>query len=795
MSQPEKLHFKVSSALKNIIGKDLITDGFVAIFELVKNSFDANAKKVDLFFNNINVNLNNASIIIQDDGKGMDIEDVKNKWLFVAYSAKKEGIDDYRDEIKSKRIQAGAKGIGRFSCDRLGRKLTIYTRRNVEDKISKLTVDWDEFEKNMQETFEKVSVDFEYVEECPYKINTGTILEISKLRDTWEADKLVTLRRSLEKLINPAQGNDANAFKIHLHANDYLSHDNVAIKAGKEFDVINGEIRNFLFEKLDLKSTKIQVQIADDGQFITTELSDRGNFIYRLKEINPYYSDSFRLSSINVFLFALNVSSKTMFTQYMGVRPVNFGSVFVYKNGFRVNPIGEVGRGDVFKLDGRKQQGTSRFFGTRDLIGRIEINGANESFKEASSRDGGLERNDAFDFLNDFFIDHVLKRLERFAIDVVKYGNIDNFDVSDLNSEFPKDKALEFISALTKSEGIVDISFNPNIFDVVSNASEKSLSTLLSNFSRIASKADNPELIDEVKKIEDKLRDLSLATKDAEEEAKKEKERRKLAEKIAKDEAEKARKAEEEAREQREKTEHFTKQSIFLSSMVTADIQNIVSLHHHIGIAAGTIENYVRSVSNKIRSGEAITTDSFLRVLDEISFVARQISSTTRFATKANFNLEAELVEQNICEYIEEYVMNICSGLVKVNKDVHTNLNFQWVSNIAEGFVIKFRPLEIAMILDSLISNAVKADAKNMLFTADQVEKNSMVLKVANDGSIIRDNIKNNIFDMGFTTTKGSGLGLHHVRNIVSGMKGGEITLSENSPKGMNVEFLIKFTR
>ena len=192
---------------------------------------------------------------------------------------------------------------------------------------------------------------------------------------------------------------------------------------------------------------------------------------------------------------------------------------------------------------------------------------------------------------------------------------------------------------------------------------------MLSNFSRIASKADNPELIDEVKKIEDKLRDLSLATKDAEEEAKKEKERRKLAEKIAKDEAEKARKAEEEAREQREKTEHFTKQSIFLSSMVTADIQNIVSLHHHIGIAAGTIENYVRSVSNKIRSGEAITTDSFLRVLDEISFVARQISSTTRFATKANFNLEAELVEQNICEYIEEYVMNICSGLVKVNKD------------------------------------------------------------------------------------------------------------------------------
>ncbi len=790
----DKLQFRVSSALKSIIGKDLITDDFVAIFELVKNSFDANAKRSDLIFNNVNVTDSSSSIIIKDDGKGMDLDDIKNKWLFVAYSAKKEGTDDYRDEIKSKRIQAGAKGIGRFSCDRLGKKLTIYSRRNLEERISKLTVDWGEFEQNIHQTFEKISVNYELVDECEYDLKTGTVLEISDLRSSWDAKKLVTLRRSLEKLINPAQNNDVESFVIYLQADEFKPHDELAISNEKEFEVINGYIKNFLFEKLELKSTKIEVEIAEDGQSIITELFDRGNFIYRMVEDNPYRDENLSLADIKVFLFALNQSSKTTFSQYMGVRPVQFGSVFVYKNGFRIHPIGEIGRGDVFGLDGRKQQGTSRFFGTRDLIGRVEINGENDLFKEASSRDGGLERNDAFYFLRDFFIEHVLKRLERFAIGVVKYGAVEEFDVSDFSSQFPTDKALEFIEVLTKSETINDIEFNPDIFDVISNASEKSLTTLLKNLSKIVQASENPELENEINKIENRLHQYSLAAKDAEEEAKKEREKRKRAEKLAREQEEKAKKAEKEAQEERDRSEKTTKESIFLRSMVTSDIENIISLHHHIGIAAGTIENYVRGVSKKIRTGKPVTAENFLQVLDEISFVARQISATTRFATKANFNLEAELVEQDICDYVEEYVLNICSGLIKISNDVHTNLNFHWQSSVNDGYVVKFRPLELAMIIDGLISNAVKAGAKNMYLMAEKIGDDELLLKVSNDGQKLKDNIKSSIFDMGFTTTNGSGLGLHHIRNIVREMNG-SISLSENIPEEVGIEFLIKFTR
>jgi HSP90 family molecular chaperone len=78
-------HFKISAYLKNIIGKELITDEFVAVFELVKNSFDANATEVKIIFKNQN-NSELAKLIIVDNGKGMNYDELKNKWLFVAYS-------------------------------------------------------------------------------------------------------------------------------------------------------------------------------------------------------------------------------------------------------------------------------------------------------------------------------------------------------------------------------------------------------------------------------------------------------------------------------------------------------------------------------------------------------------------------------------------------------------------------------------------------------------------------------------------------------------------------------------
>ena len=84
----EKLSFRVSSGLKNIIGRDLISDKYIAIFELVKNSYDALAHNVTITFSADAEN--KPTITIADDGIGMNYSDITEKWLFVAYSEKQD---------------------------------------------------------------------------------------------------------------------------------------------------------------------------------------------------------------------------------------------------------------------------------------------------------------------------------------------------------------------------------------------------------------------------------------------------------------------------------------------------------------------------------------------------------------------------------------------------------------------------------------------------------------------------------------------------------------------------------
>ena len=292
-----KLHFDVSTGLKRVLGRELITDDEVAIFELVKNSFDAGADTVHLHFGK-------DRIVVADNGSGMSYDDLTQKWLFVAYSAKRteRPEDDFRNVAADRRHFAGSKGIGRFSSDRLGKQVLVQSRAKGRDRqVHQLTVDWDRFEKNDREHFEAVPVTYTAATgfDLPTELSKfgaslkhGTAIDIRKLRRAWGRARILALKESLTKLINPF-GDQTDRFSIHIIVPEEEAEDKklslAAKKAGNEAltrDIVNGRVGNFIFAALQDKTTFIRVSIDKDQ--INTTLTDRGELIYQIRESNTY---------------------------------------------------------------------------------------------------------------------------------------------------------------------------------------------------------------------------------------------------------------------------------------------------------------------------------------------------------------------------------------------------------------------------------------------------------------------------------------------------------------------------
>ena len=780
---PDK-KFRISSALKDIIGRELITNDFIAVFELVKNSFDAHASRIDIIFDGLTSDT--PKLVIKDDGKGMDLIDLEEKWLFVAYSAKKEGTEDYRDKIQSNRIHAGAKGIGRFSCDRLGTRLTVYSKKNPGiPTVNKLEVHWEDFEKDAHQEFINIPVNYSTTRSNPYDLKKGTILGITGLREKWDRKKLLTLKKSLEKLVNPNQENDPKGFDIYLSAKNEQAEDKT-VPSDEHWNKVNGKVKNLIFEDLGIKTTKIRVQVTGNGERIITRLEDRGNLIYEIEEENPYSTGNEKLHDIHIHLFVMNRSAKLTFTRKMGVRVVEYGSVFLYKNGFRIHPFGDEVGGDGFAIDRRKQQQGSRALGTREILGRVEINGDNQKFQETSSRDGGLIKNEQFEQLQNLFFDFTLKRLEKFAIGVIKFGEVgDKFDYKDIK----RSEALDLISSLTKSSKIINFTYDEKILDILNELSENSLQGILKNFKRISADSGNDFLEAEARKVERRINELQKAKEDAERHAEISEGERAKAELLAREEATRAMQAEQEVKKNKAIVEKKTTQNLFLKSIVSHDVENIVNLHHHIGIAAGTIENYVKNITRRIKTGKSITPETLLSYFEKISHQARKIQSATRFATKANFSLESTKVEADICQFIQEYIENVCTGLIKTNNNI--DMVFEWINKEDIHHIMKFRPMEVTIILDNLISNSRKAHANEIKVSVQSAGENYVDILIQDDGRGIKQDALKNIFDLAYTTTSGSGLGLSQVKSIMDDLNG-SISYREGIDGGAGFE--LRFT-
>ena len=563
----DNLQFRVSAELKNILGRDLITSPDIAILELVKNSYDAHATKVEITFDK-------DYLCIADNGKGMTKDDLINKWLFVAYSAKSDGTEDKSYRSKFKRHYAGAKGIGRMSCDRLAQNLTL-TTRSEESKTEVLHVDWSVFEKNRQTEFDTVDIPHETLDtipQFPLGYPTGTILDFTGLHTSWRRDDIKRLRKSLEKMINPFSGTDDN-FQIEIIAPEMIEEDS---QIESKHDKVNGIIENSIADVLKLKTTQIESHIL--GGTIHTTLKDRGILMYEIEEPNTDFS---QLDSASISLFFLNRAAKYSFTSMMGVQPVSYGNVLLFRNGFRILPYGNW-NDDSWGLNQRQQQGYNRFLGTRDLFGRVDIETDNpELIKEVSSRDGGLIETEASQQLMEYFT-LIHRRLERYVVGVLwgegflrKEYFVSQGHALDARKQLEDDKDsdsakhlysnigskvdfLQLIKSLVNDKSINVIQYNEDLANIVADPTDTEViqAQMIDDVRKLAEKTNDPYLQDRIAEFEKHMDELRRQKEEAEREAEAERRAKEAAERKATEERRAKEQAELKVKEEEEKHKH-----------------------------------------------------------------------------------------------------------------------------------------------------------------------------------------------------------------------------------------------
>lgn len=674
--------------------------------------------------------------------------------------------------------------------------------------------------------------------------------------ENWDREKIKQLKHSLEKLINPFS--ETTDFNIEIVSERDKKMDDAGIdEKGKEIidrDKINGKVCNSILDILKLKTTQIDVSVQNT--IIETKLIDRGTLIYHIKEknkFNPY------IDNLKINLYYLNRSAKFNFTNRMKIEPVNYGSIFLFKNGFRVQPYGNTGD-DSWGLDFRAQQGRARFLGTRDLFGRVDIITDNTiQFKEVSSRDGGMVETAGYQQLMDIFTkEH--RRLEKYVVGVLwgeafirnKYFTSDNVALKFREDLLAKDKDSDDISvaksnigskidfirlirSLSDEKDVEIIDFDRDLVNVINENLDEIQPKFIKDLEKIAEATGDSDLQktvtitesafrklqqekdDAEKRVieeERKRKEAELRAKQAEEEKreaeqkakneeekrikaelekeKKEKERaiaelnRIKAEQRAREEEEKRKKAEEDKKKVDKELEHEKKQGIFQRSIIGREKEQILGLQHQIYHSSGRIRKNVTELLNHIDKSQI--DDKMKKYISVISSESTKIESLSKFVTNANFDLTASEIKADVVQFICDYINEIYLPNTPV---INSSLKIAIEKSLDIKHIIEIRPLEITTIIDNFLQNSEKAMATEILFKFQKCMDDKLLISVCDNGKGIPDENLDKIFDLGFTTTNGSGIGLYNVKSTIQRMKG-EIYVISSQDKGttFNIELL-----
>ncbi|NWB44862.1 sensor histidine kinase [Pseudomonas gingeri] len=188
--------FHVSAALFEELGERLVSKPEIALAELIKNSYDADATFCT-------VEVTEEEIVVTDDGHGLTELEFLNNWMVVSSSNKAKR----RASRKYKRTMAGSKGVGRFSARFLGTVLLVNTtaRDPADGKLKTLTASFDWIEISKKADVSDIEIEYKVVP-AGRGASTGMTLSIHSLRENISDLPVTKVRTDVLRLVKADGG-------------------------------------------------------------------------------------------------------------------------------------------------------------------------------------------------------------------------------------------------------------------------------------------------------------------------------------------------------------------------------------------------------------------------------------------------------------------------------------------------------------------------------------------------------------------------------------------------------------
>jgi len=397
-SGSEKLIFRVRPRLLTLLGDQLIKDANLAVFELVKNAYDADATVCAVTLEHP-TDQSKARITVEDDGIGMDEDTLRNVWMMIATDFRAVQRNDEKRTKKFHRFPLGEKGLGRLSAHKLGHSIRLITRRRGGEELV-LDFDWDRIES--AEDLESAGVELEVRDPETFTgSGHGTCFEITRLRESWNRGQARRLHRAVNSLCSPFKGPEDFEVMLSIPGHEeWLEKMFSADKANgcALYHVrgsFEGETGRFdytftpppgyskqLTKRIE-KGFKVALEKRENRKGVTLDLSSH--------KIGKVSFDFWLFDRDPAVLRDVTDDVKGL-KDYLDEN----GGVRIYRDGIRVYDFGEPGN-DWLNLDIRRVNTPTARTSNNQVLGALRLDATTSGdLREKTNREGFIE-NEAFE--------------------------------------------------------------------------------------------------------------------------------------------------------------------------------------------------------------------------------------------------------------------------------------------------------------------------------------------------------------------------------------------------------------